>query len=343
MPKPEKPPITSPRDAYAISRRSAIKSSILAAGAAALAPGQMAAARPSKPRPDQRRYDMKKSINLWALPYPEQMTLEECLETVADAGFEGVELNFDLESDLSPDASTSDLHEIRDMAERVGLEISGLCSFLFWPYPLTSNDPEKRARGLELAEMMTRAAHELGTDNLLVVPGAVHIPWEEDHEPTSFADCDQRAHEAIEQLLPLAEDLGVHLNLENIFFNGYLMTPGEMIDFVDRYDSEYLRVHFDTGNIKLFHFPEHWIEELGPRIKNTHLKEYDKESTDHTLRGFRPLLDGTTNWPAVMDALEGAGYDSWVTFEYFQPYRHYPEALIHHTSDAMDRILGRTT
>jgi len=24
-------------------------------------------------------------------------------------------------------------------------------SFLFWPYPLTSNDPEKRARGLELA------------------------------------------------------------------------------------------------------------------------------------------------------------------------------------------------
>ena len=43
------------------------------------------------------------------------------------------------------------------MADQIGIEISGLCSFLFWPYPLTSNDPAKRARGLELAGLIAKA------------------------------------------------------------------------------------------------------------------------------------------------------------------------------------------
>ena len=63
------------------------------------------------------------------------------------------------------------------MADEIEFEVSGLCSFLFWPYPLTSNDPAKRGRGVELAGLMAQAAHDLGTENLLVVPGAVHIPW----------------------------------------------------------------------------------------------------------------------------------------------------------------------
>jgi hexulose-6-phosphate isomerase len=30
-----------------------------------------------------------------------------------------------------------------------------------------------------------------------------------------------------------------------------------------------------------------------------------------------------------------------VTFEYFHPYPHYPEALIYQTADSLDRMLGR--
>ena len=59
--------------------------------------------------------------------------------------------------------------------------------------------------------------------------------------------------------LPPAEKLKVSLNIENIFFNGYLMTPMEMNAFVDSFNSERVRVHFDTGNIMMFQFPEHWI------------------------------------------------------------------------------------
>jgi len=128
--------------------------------------------------------------------------------------------------------------------------------------------------------------------------------------------------------------------MENIFFNGFLMTPGEMNDFVDSFDSEYLRVHFDTGNIMEYQFPEHWIPLLGKRIQNVHLKEYTKKGSDHSLEAFRPLLDGTTNWPAVLAAFDDIGYDGYLTFEYFHPYLHYPEALIYQTADSLDRMLG---
>jgi L-ribulose-5-phosphate 3-epimerase len=288
-----------------------------------------------------RQYSMKKSINLWAFPYPDRMSLKECLELAKRAGFDGIELNYDLDSDLSPKADSADFASIRDMADKIGIAISGLCSFLFWPYPLTSNDPAERARGMELAERMIQAAHDLGTENLLVVPGAVHMPWREDHDPTPNDVCDRRAKAAVAKLLPKAEKLGVYLNIENIFFNGYLMSPMEMVQFVDSFDNPHVRVHFDTGNIMLFQFPEHWIPILGPRIKNTHLKEFSKKGTDFSLESFRPLLDGTTNWPAVMEALDGIGYDGYLTFEYFHPFAHYPEALIYQTSDSLDRLLGR--
>jgi hexulose-6-phosphate isomerase len=325
----------------AVTRRAALGTALAAGAAALAAPAAQAQPRPDPRRASPKRYDMKKSINLWAFPYPERMTLKECLQLAKAAGFDGIELNYDLDNDLSPKAGPQEFKAIRKMADDAGIAISGLCSFLFWPYPLSSNDAAKRARGLELATKMVHAAHELGVANLLVVPGAVHIPWRTDHEPVPNDVCDRRAREAVGKMLPLAEKLGVYLNIENIFFNGYLMTPAEMNAFVDGFSSEHVRVHFDTGNIMMFHFPEHWIAVLGKRIRNTHFKEFTKKGTDYSLESFRTLLDGTTNWPAVMDSLDATGYRGYVTFEYFHPFAHYPEALVYQTSDALDRILGR--
>ena len=287
----------------------------------------------------ERRYQMKKSINLWAFPYPEKMSLQQSMELAKRAGFDGIELNYDLEGDLSPDAGTKDFENIRRMADQIGIEISGVCSFLFWPYPLTSNDPQERKQGLELAGKMTQAAHYLGTENLLVVPAQSICRGEKimTPHPMTFV---LHAKDSVRQLLPLAEKLGVHLNMENIFFNGFLMSPMEMVDFVDSFDSPFVNVHFDTGNIMEYQFPEHWIPILGNRIKNVHLKEYTKKGSDHSLETFRPLLDGTTNWPAVLEAFDQIQYEGYLTFEYFHAYQHFPEALIYQTGDSLDRMLG---
>lgn len=315
-------------------RRELFATSAAALGASALS------AQPKAVDEPRKKYPFKKSINLWAFPYPEKMSLERCLRLAKDAGFDGIELNYDLDSDLSPKSGPKEFATIRRTAEKIGIAISGMCSFLFWPYPLTSNDPAKSARGLELAGKIAECAAELGTENVLVVPGAVHIPWRTDHEPVPNDVCDRRAKEAVRKLIPRAEKLKVYLNIENIFFNGYLMTPGEMNDFVDSFRSDRVRVHFDTGNIMQYQFPEHWITQLGRRTKNVHLKEFTKKGTDSSLEAFRPLLDGTTNWPAVLEAFDSTGYKGYLTFEYFHPYAHWPEALVYQTADSLDRMLG---
>jgi hexulose-6-phosphate isomerase len=331
--------------ASGVTRRTVISSALAAAGGVLAFPQSMCLAGQSAPQETRRaapkRYDMKKSINLWAFPYPDRMTLRECLQLAKDAGFDAVELNFDLDNDISPKAGAKEYLAIRRMADEIGIAISGLCSFLFWPNSLTSNSDAERARALELAGMMVQATHDLGIDNLLVVPGAVHMPWRADHEPVPNDVCDQRARSAVTQMLSSAEKLKVHLNIENIIFSGYLMTPFEMIEFVDSFQSEYVRVHFDTGNVMLFQFPEHWIPLLGKRIQNVHLKEFSKKGTDHSLECFRTLLDGTTNWPAVIEAFDQIPYRGYLTFEYFHPFLHYPEALIYQASDALNRMLGQ--
>ena len=151
-PKPTLPP-------NSIERRQLL--AYAAFGATAMAGSGVGADEATPKRP---RYHMKKSINLWAFPYPDKMSLRECLQLAKAAGFDGIELNYDLESDLSPNSGTREFHAIRRMAAEIDIQISGLCSFLFWPFPLTSNDPVERARGLELAEKMTQAAHDLGTE-----------------------------------------------------------------------------------------------------------------------------------------------------------------------------------
>jgi L-ribulose-5-phosphate 3-epimerase len=288
-----------------------------------------------------KRYAMKKSINMWAFPYPEPMSLRQCFELAKDAGFDGVEINFNTEGEFSAETKPAEIVAIGEMAREIGIEISGVCSFLFWPYAMTHNDPQRREKGVQLALNMIEAARLLKTPNLLVVPGAVYAPWMPEYEPVPNDVCEQRAKQAVRRLIPVAEKAGVSINIENIFANGFLFSPQEMNAFVDGFDSPQVNIHFDTGNIMSYQFPEHWVPMLGRRIRNIHFKEWDKRTHEFNLHTFRTLLDGTTNWPAVIEELDKIGYDGYVTFEYFHPHQHYPEALIYQTSDSLDWMLGR--
>src|SRR5947209_5605608 len=113
-----------------ITRRDAL----LSGGAALAVPNQIAsgpAENLDRRRGSTKRYEMKKSINLWAFPYPDRMSLRECLRLAKDAGFDGIELNYDLENDLSPKATIKDFKTIRAMAAEIDIAISGICSFLY--------------------------------------------------------------------------------------------------------------------------------------------------------------------------------------------------------------------
>jgi hexulose-6-phosphate isomerase len=114
-----------------VSRRDALAAGLAATGlaSAGLASATSTSAQAVSPTPTEslkddrkaspKRYRAKKSINLWAFPYPDRMSLRECMQLAKDAGFDGIELNYDLENDLSPRASVKDLVGIRKMADEI--------------------------------------------------------------------------------------------------------------------------------------------------------------------------------------------------------------------------------
>ena len=220
-----------------IDRRTALKSA-LAAGLAAAGGAAAAETKTDARRASPKRYAMKKSINLWAFPYPQQMTLTECLQLAKNAGFDGIELNYDLENDLSPKSGPKEFQAIRKTAEQIGIAISGVCSFLFWKFAFTSNDPAQR-RAVSSWRPRWPTLHTTSAPRTCCAcrvpstfPGTLITSRCRTTSATSARGKPSR------KLIPTAEKLGVYLNIENIFFNGYLMTPAEMNAFVDSFQSK---------------------------------------------------------------------------------------------------------
>ena len=65
-------------------------------GSAAFAASGSKSSSAAETPPAGKKYSMKKSINLWAFPYPDKMSLRQCLQLAKDAGFDGIELNLSL-------------------------------------------------------------------------------------------------------------------------------------------------------------------------------------------------------------------------------------------------------
>ena len=50
-------------------------------------------------------------------------------------------------------------------------------------------------------------------------------------------------------------------------------------------------------------------------------------------------MEGNVDFPAVMQALKGIGYDDFITAEMGPLYINYPDMLLYTTSMAMDKII----
>jgi hexulose-6-phosphate isomerase len=102
-----------------------------------------------------------------------------------------------------------------------------------------------------------------------------------------------------------------------------------------------VRWHFDVGNIVAHGWPEHWIRVLGPRIAKVHVKEYSRKLRD--TRGPRAgfeveLMQGDSDWPAVMRALDEVKYSGWMITEQRRPSGLSDAAYLAHLSEKLDAI-----
>jgi L-ribulose-5-phosphate 3-epimerase len=277
---------------------------------------------------------MKKGINQWA--FAPGTTTSEAMRKAKDAGFDAIELCFEEEGDTSFDATAEDLAEVAAAARSVGIEIASVATGVFWKYSLTSDEENTREKAKEMVRTMLRIAQHLGTDAILVIPGAVLVPWLPDSEVVPYATAHERARDAIGDLAGEAEKAKVAIAVENVW-NGMFLSPVELRDFIDSIGSDYVGAYFDVGNCIGTGCPEDWIRILGGRIKRVHMKDYRRSAAG--LGGFVGLLEGDANWPMVMAALRDAGYTGSLTVE-TSPYAYAPDAVLYHTSRSLDAIMA---
>ncbi|MCI0722185.1 MAG: sugar phosphate isomerase/epimerase [Acidobacteria bacterium] len=252
----------------------------------------------SLPAAAQKRPGMKKALMFGMVKT--EGTLLEKFRMLKEVGYDGVEL----------DSPGFDVKEVLKARDATGLQICGVVDSVHWKQTLSDPDPAVRAAGLEGLKTAIRECKMYGGSSVLLVPAVVK-------KEVSYADAYARSQAEIRKALPLAEELGVKIAVENVW-NQFLLSPLEAARYVDEFKSPWIGWHLDIGNLITFGWPEHWIQVLGKRILKLHIKEFSRKKRDEEgLRaGFNVnLWEGDCDWPAVMKALDQVGFRGWGSAE----------------------------
>ena len=300
-----------------MDRRSFLKASAVLA---ALAPLALRAAEHAK-RPLKKGF----MFSMLGSKAAAKFSVAERFKMVKEAGFEGVE--------VSSGMNQAEVLAARDAA---GLAIPSLIIATHWTHPLSDPNPSKRATTLEALKQGLRDAKAYGASSVLLVPAVVN-------KEVSYADAYQRSHDEIAKAVPLAEELGVVIAIENVW-NKFLLSPLEAAAYVDSFKSKAVGWHFDVGNVIDTGWPEQWIHVLGPRIQKIHVKEYSRKLRDEKgpRAGFQAeLLTADSDWPSVMKALDDIGYKGWLIAEHtYHPADMDDATWLKNTVTNMDKIIA---
>ena len=291
-----------------LNRRDFIKIASATAGATLLSDKYLSAA-PATATPGP----LKKAVLISMLP--RQMSYLERFKLAVDVGFEG------LEAQTVADPKTAD--EIKAAADQAGLRIHSVMNMDHWQFPLSSSDPATVERSLKGMETSLRNAKLWGADTVLLVPAVVN-------PQTGYRDAYTRSQTQIKKLLPLAQELGVVIALEEVW-NKFLLSPLEFANYVDEFNSPWLRAYFDVGNVVLYGYPQDWIRTLGKRIVKFHLKDYKRETNQ-----WVGLREGSIDWPEVRRAMGEIGFSGYLTVELNGG----DEAYLRDVSARVDKIIA---
>lgn len=272
---------------------------------------------------------LKKAFNRWILP--ESYDLINGCREATKAGFDGLEINVTVDgAEISLAKSHQELQDIAGQIKETGLEIASVLPVGVFPNIAADSSNATIDLALKRLEGLLDICDIFETDAILMVPGSIN-----DNE-ARYDQAFWNAVKVLKEMALIAEEREVVLAVENVW-NKFLVSPFDMVKFIDEIGSIYVKSYFDVGNILSYGWPEHWIEILGDRIYRVHIKDW--RNSVGNIQGFCNLLEGDIPWPKVIDSLKKIGYHGWLTAE-LSAYCYYPETLLYQTVLAMDKIIN---
>ena len=258
--------------------------------------------------------------------------IESALSQTKMHGFDTLELSVSSEGVINTNSSKAECEMIRKRIDDSGVFVDSIATGMSWGVSPTSDDESIRKKSISLHQDALKVASYLDCKALLFVPGVVKSPISP--EIVRYDRALDRLREAINQMLPIAEDLNVDLCMENVW-NGFFYSPIELRDFVDSFDSDRLGVYLDIGNLIGYQqHPPHWVELLNSRIKRVQIKDF-QENFDWTGSfSFCDIGAGDVPWKETIEALKTIEYKSTIIAEMLP----WDETILSRTSAAMDHL-----
>ena len=258
--------------------------------------------------------------------------IESALSQTKMHGFDTLELSVSSEGVINTNSSKAECEMIRKRIDDSGVFVDSIATGMSWGVSPTSDDESIRKKSISLHQNALKVASYLDCKALLFVPGVVKSPISP--EIVRYDRALDRLTEAINQMLPIAEDLNVDLCMENVW-NGFFYSPIELRDFVDSFDSDRLGVYLDIGNLIGYQqYPPHWVELLNSRIKRVQIKDF-QENFDWTGSfSFCDIGAGDVPWQETIEALRTIEYKSTIIAEMLP----WDETILSRTSAAMDQL-----
>jgi hexulose-6-phosphate isomerase len=247
------------------------------------------------------RLPIKKGVLTSMLP--SSLSWKDKFQLAKDTGFDAVE------GQTTEDVAVET--EMRKASEATGVPIHSVMNMAHWQFPLSSSDSAAVERSMKGMETSIRNAAAWGGTTVLLVPGVVNAQ-------TSYADAYKRSQVQIRKLIPLAEKSKIIIAVENVW-NKFLLSPLEFANYVDSFQTPWVKAYFDVGNIQLYGFPADWIRTLGKdRIAKVHLKDFHNRQNQiirASVPSFVNLRDGDLDWKDIHKAFTEIGYKGYATVE----------------------------
>ena len=259
-------------------------------------------------------------------------SIESALSQTKKNGFDALELSVSSEGVINTKTSKAECEIIRKKIEDSGVFVDSIATGMSWGVSPTSNDKSIREKSIRLHQDALKVSNYLDCKALLFVPGVVKSPISTDI--VRYDRALDRLREAINQMLPIAEDLNVDLCMENVW-NGFFYSPIELRDFVDSFDSDRLGVYLDIGNLIGYQqYPPHWVELLNSRIKRVQIKDFHENFDWTGSFSFCDIGAGDVPWKETIAALDAIQYKSTIIAEMLP----WDETILSRTSAAMDQL-----
>ncbi|MFL2508428.1 MAG: sugar phosphate isomerase/epimerase family protein [Candidatus Pseudothioglobus sp.] len=261
-------------------------------------------------------------------------SIDSALIQTKSNGFDALELSVSSEGVINTNTSKAECEIIRKKINDSGVFVDSIATGMSWGVSPTSDDESIRKQSISLHQDAIKVASHLECKALLFVPGVVKSPISP--EIVRYDRALDRLREAINQCLPIAEDLNVDLCMENVW-NGFFYSPIELRDFVDSFNSDRLGIYLDIGNLIGYQqYPPHWVELLNSRIKRVQIKDF-QENFDWTGSfSFCDIGAGDVPWSETIAALNSIQYKSTIIAEMLP----WDETILSRTSVAMDQIFN---